>query len=311
MTRLDRRRLLTQGAAAAVLATAGLPAAALPKSGGRLRAALSGGTAVDSWDGRRMQGLFMMAAGHGAVFDTLTEVAPDGSLRGELAESWEAEGRADRWRLRLRRDVTFHNGKPFTAADVTASLALHRKDSPAASIVGQIARIRTLGPHELRLELAAPDPGFPYRLSDFHLLIYPSDGIEAAMRDGIGTGLYRVESFEPGRRFLARRVEVHYRDRRAGWFDELAFEAIDSPEARAEALIERHADAADVEIAPRDGFVQRAVPGQPHDGMPPDTGVTPFRPSVIATHGRLAVPQAVGNLWPMDNARLAERWWMA
>ncbi|MWD27176.1 peptide ABC transporter substrate-binding protein [Aquicoccus sp. SCR17] len=311
MTRLDRRKLLTQGAAAAVLATAGLPAVALPKSGGLLRAALPGAAGAMSWDSRRQSGLFMMAAGHGAVFDTLTEVAPDGSLRGELAESWEAEGGADRWRLRLRRGVTFHDGQPFTARDVTASLALHRAGSPAAGIVAQIARIRTLGPHDLRIELTAPDPGFPYKLSDYHLVIYPSGNLDTAMRDGIGTGLYRVEHFAPGERLQARRVEGHYRDRSAGFFDEIAFTALDDSAARAAALTDRHADATDAEITPRDGFTLRAVPGQRHEGLPPETGAPPFRASLIATHQRLAVPQVVGNLWPMDNARLAERWWMA
>jgi peptide/nickel transport system substrate-binding protein len=30
-----------------------------------------------------------------------------------------------------------------------------------------------------------------------------------------------------------------------------------------------------------------------------------------AVHRRLASPERIGNLWPLDNARLAERWWMA
>jgi peptide/nickel transport system substrate-binding protein len=28
-------------------------------------------------------------------------------------------------------------------------------------------------------------------------------------------------------------------------------------------------------------------------------------------HRRLANPARLGTLWPLDNARLAERWWMA
>ena len=44
----------------------------------------------DSWDGRTHSDTFMISAGQGAVFDTLTENAADGSLRGELATDWEA-----------------------------------------------------------------------------------------------------------------------------------------------------------------------------------------------------------------------------
>ena len=59
MTLLDRRRLLTSGAAAAVFAASGLSASALPKRGGLLRAALSGASRSDGWDARRHTGLFM------------------------------------------------------------------------------------------------------------------------------------------------------------------------------------------------------------------------------------------------------------
>ena len=125
MSLLDRRRLLTSGAAAAVFAASGVPGLALPKRGGLLRAGLSGGSPTDTWDGRTHRGLFMIAAAQGAVFDTLTEVAPDGSLRGELATRWQAGADARVWTLDLRRDVVFHNGKLFSAEDVIASLRLH------------------------------------------------------------------------------------------------------------------------------------------------------------------------------------------
>ena len=59
-------------------------------------------------------------AGHGAVFDTLTQVSADGTLVGELAESWEASGDANTWTFKLHQGVNFHNGKAFCADDVVA-----------------------------------------------------------------------------------------------------------------------------------------------------------------------------------------------
>ncbi|MEM6342089.1 MAG: peptide ABC transporter substrate-binding protein, partial [Pseudomonadota bacterium] len=85
MKRLDRRALFASGAAAAVLAATGISAA--PKRGGRLRAALSGAARTDSW-ADPASGLFMRVAGQGILFDTLTEIAADGTLRSELARSW-------------------------------------------------------------------------------------------------------------------------------------------------------------------------------------------------------------------------------
>ncbi|MCG8453484.1 MAG: hypothetical protein MI717_09935, partial [Spirochaetales bacterium] len=90
MPRISRRGLLQTGAAAAVLSATGMPLRAQAKRGGKLTAGLSGANTSDSWDGRTHSDLFMIASAHGTVFDALTEVAADGSLKGELAESWEA-----------------------------------------------------------------------------------------------------------------------------------------------------------------------------------------------------------------------------
>ena len=133
MSRISRRSLLTTGAAAGVLAASGLGlAAATPKAGGTLRAVLRGGRSSDTWDARKHDSLFMMAACHGAVFDCLTEIGSDGALRGELAESWTASEDGRVWTFDLRKEVQFHNGKAFAAQDVLETFALHlgQKTSP-------------------------------------------------------------------------------------------------------------------------------------------------------------------------------------
>jgi peptide/nickel transport system substrate-binding protein len=55
------------------------------------------------------------------VFDTLVE--PDANLvmRPALAESWTVSPDQLVWTFRLRRGVTFHDGSPFTSADVVYS----------------------------------------------------------------------------------------------------------------------------------------------------------------------------------------------
>ncbi|TCK99902.1 peptide/nickel transport system substrate-binding protein [Shimia isoporae] len=225
MSRISRRSLLTSGAAAGVLAASGLALSAAPKPGGTLRAVLPGGSLQDSWDARTHSGLFMMAAAHGAVFDCLTEIGPDGALRGELAEGWEASPDARVWTFDLRKGVTFHNGKPFVADDVLETFSMHSRESGSAvwPLLASVSEIRKITPHQVQFELDAPNADFPYLLSDYHLVIYPAGYVELAMIGGIGTGMYRVEDFAPGEAFRASRVNGHYKDGKAGFFDDLEF----------------------------------------------------------------------------------------
>ena len=54
----------------------------------------------------------------GAMYESLTNIDPEGRILPGLALSWGASDQAKRWRLVLRKDVLFHTGRPFTARDV-------------------------------------------------------------------------------------------------------------------------------------------------------------------------------------------------
>ena len=321
MSGFARRRLIQSALAAAVLGASGL-AAAPARSGGTLRAGLSGAHSSDSWDARGHMGLFMLAAGHGAVFDTLTEVAADGSLRGELATDWQASEGALVWTMSLRKDVRFHDGTPFVADDVIASLRLHVEPgsvSGARPLVSGIAQTERLSDHRLRFTLAAPNADFPWLLADPRLVIYPSGQMARAMAEGIGTGLYRVEHFEPGRRFIGRRVEAHYRDGQAGWFDRLEFTALGDGAARVSALRSGQVDAVDrvgahraARLATDPNLRLQDIAGNQSVGFAMRTATAPFdalhvrkalrhaidREAILAQvlkgHGRIAADSPIG-----------------
>ncbi|SFO94558.1 peptide/nickel transport system substrate-binding protein [Tranquillimonas alkanivorans] len=286
MTRISRRGLLGTGAAAGVLAATGLPVRAQAKRGGRLRLGLAGANTSDSWDGRTHSDTFMIMMAYGCVFDCLTEIAADGQLVGELAESWEASPDAKTWTFNLRKGVTFHNGKPFGADDVIASLNLHVADgakSAAQPIVSAIDEMKKLGEHQVQMVLKNGNADFPFLMADYHLLMYPAGQIEEAISKGIGTGMYRVEAFDPGVRFVGKRVDSHYKDGRAGWFDEVEAIAINDQSARMNALMTNQVDAVnrvDFKVEP----LMRSNPqieifevtGNQHFTFPMLTNVDPF-----------------------------------
>lgn len=291
---IDRRALFASGAAAALLAATGVSAQASPTRGGRLRIALSGADRTDSFDATQRQGLFMQVAMVGAVFDTLTEIAADGTLRGELATGWRGTSDARIWVFDLRENVRFHDGSLFSASDVAASFALHRDD-----LLADVTALSTEGACCLKVTLARGDPDFPYRLSDPRLVIYPSGNLAQALVEGIGTGLYRTHRFVPGRQFIGTRVAEHYKDGQAGWFDSVELVGLSSDAVRAEALRDHYVDAADLTHSADIGDLEgiRLLPEE--DFM------------TCAVDRCLALPRQSGVRWPLDNLRAPERWWMA
>lgn len=257
MTRIDRRALFASGASAALLAATGVSAA--PKQGGRLRAALS-------------PVLFDQAV-TATIYDNLTEIAADGTLRGELATDWVSDETAQRWRFMLRDGVTFHDG---LAMDAHAVLSLPMD-------------VHIVDTHTIDIVLNAPNPNLPY------LLAYP--GYEMRSMNGAGSGLYEAQKLDESRHFIATRVQDHWKER-TGWFDSVEFVQFSAETIRAEALRDGLVDVAD--ITALDPYAD------PRDfqTLPGGAGTT----HIAATS--IAVPHAVGKTWPLDNLRMAERWWV-
>jgi peptide/nickel transport system substrate-binding protein len=241
---ISRRGLLQSGVAAVVFDASGFPLRSQAR-GGKQTAGIGGANTSDSWDARPHSDIYMIASAQGAVFDSLTEVAADGSLVGELAESWEASADAKTWTFNLRQGVTFHNGKSFGADDVLASLQMHLgEDSQSAAkpIVEAIDTMTKVTEHQVQFMLASGNADFPYLLSDYHILMYPAGQIDEAIANGIGTGLYQVTSFDPGVRMTASRYADHYKGDGAGFFDEIEYIAINDNTARMNALMTGQVD---------------------------------------------------------------------
>ena len=279
---MDRRALFASAAAATLLAASGVSAAGLPRKGGRLRMALSGATRSDGW--LAGNGLFMQIARQGLVFDTLTEVAADGTLRGELATDWQASADARVWQFYLRDDVTFHDGAAFGAKDAVANL----RDL----LDGRIA---AKGADVVQITLDHPDADLPLRLSHPEFVIRAAHAADA----GIGTGLYKVTHFAPGQQLLTERVAAHYKGDHVGWFDEVELVSIPAASVRAEALGSYLVDAADLSDA---AMVT---------DLPDLTLQRGSRGMLQAASRDLLQPALIGFQRPMDNLRAAERWWFA
>ena len=240
-----RRRLLTGGFAAALVAATGLPGHAMGRRGGHLVAGLSEAG--------------FAAARAGAMGQTLTEISGDGSLMPALATGWESREGGRLWRFDLRGSVP-----------------------GAAEVLGRFGDVRT-AKDQLHLTLAQADPDLPFKLAD------PALGVPGE------AGLYRLAA-EDGTALRLIRQDGHWKEDRAGWADEVTLIRIQDPAARLAALRQGRVDVIDG----LDAHAQRMLSARTDVTVSGD----------VAVSDRVGLPAAIGTLWPLDNGRMAERWWL-
>ncbi|MGF1592741.1 MAG: ABC transporter substrate-binding protein [Kiloniellaceae bacterium] len=225
---------LTLPAATTLLSSSLL--AAEPRRGGHFKAGLEGGASTDVLDPAKYtsQVCFMTGRCWG---DTLIESHPtSGQPLPGLAESWEASPDAKVWTFKIRKGIQFHNGKELTIDDVVATLKRHSDESSqsgALGIMNSITDIRNDG-GDLVVSLQEGNADLPLLLSDYHLIIQPGGGVDDP-NAGIGTGPYKVVSFEPGVRVNLERNPNDWRDDR-GYVDSVEILVINDATARTAAI---------------------------------------------------------------------------
>jgi peptide/nickel transport system substrate-binding protein len=104
----------------AALAAAGAPAAETPKSGGLLKFAV--GAEPPNYD-CHAQTSFAFIHPVRPHYNTLLEfdTAKYPAIKGDLAESWTVAKDGLSYTFRLKKGVKFHDGSPFTSADIKAT----------------------------------------------------------------------------------------------------------------------------------------------------------------------------------------------
>jgi peptide/nickel transport system substrate-binding protein len=175
--------------------------AATPKRGGSFRMGVEDGSTTDSLDPGTWNNGLTFLFGLSYFGATLTDVDQKNEVRPNLAESFETTD-GTKWVFKLRRGLTFHDGRSLTPADVIATINYHRdknSKSAAKGLLSGISEVKADGNDTVVFTLKAGNVDFPYLMSDYHLPIYPAaDGGGIDWKKGIGAGPFILESFEPG-----------------------------------------------------------------------------------------------------------------
>ena len=88
-----------------------------------------------------------------------------------LAVAWRLVDQMT-WEFELRPNVRFHDGTPFTAADVAFSIARASSNSRAsfARYTESVAEIRVIDSHRVRIQTKFPDPALPVEMSPIYVM---------------------------------------------------------------------------------------------------------------------------------------------
>lgn len=133
-----------------------------------------------------------------AVYDYLVDVDADNQIQPRLATEWQISDDGLSYVFLLAENVTFHDGSPFSSADVVYTFnRLRDPDSgyPTADLYTNIVSVEATGNLEVTFSLENSNPFFLFDLSDNHALIV-KDGTEQAT-DFNGTGPFVVADYSP------------------------------------------------------------------------------------------------------------------
>jgi len=154
------------------------------------------------------------------VYEGLCTYDWDLNPRPNLAKSWDVAADGKTITFTLQEGVTFHNGKPFTSADVQYSfMEILKKYNPIAPVMlAELVAVDTPDPMTAVLRLANPAPYIMKALSGRDLPILCRSVFEGTdvlqnptANKPIGTGPFKFVSWERGQSVRLDRNESYWK----------------------------------------------------------------------------------------------------
>jgi peptide/nickel transport system substrate-binding protein len=184
------------------------------------------------------------------IFESLVDQDERQRLQPGLAESWKPINDTT-WEFRLRRNVKFHDGTPFTADDVVFSFQRAPNVEGSPSSFGIYARgkeVVKVDDHTVHFKTASPYPLMPNDVSQIFIVSrkHGASGKTPDYNSGkaaIGTGPYRYVEYTPGNRIVMQRNEAYWGEK-PQW-QRVIFRGIKSDPSRVAALLAGDVDLID------------------------------------------------------------------
>ncbi len=191
------------------------------------------------------------------IFDTLVTRDKNLQIAPGLALSW-TEVNPLTWEIKLRQGVKFHDGRPFTSADVLASIArIPNLQDSASSYKRNIAAIKetvAVDAYTVRFLLKTPSPQLAMDLSFIYVIsgATPATATTDEFNKGkymVGTGPFKFVEWVRGDRLVLEKNPDYWGKRSS--FDKVILKPITSDPSRVAALLAGDVDIID-QVSPVD-----------------------------------------------------------
>ena len=135
-----------------------------------------------------------------------------------LAESWTIAENGKSITLNLRKNATFHDGKPITSEDVAFSVQTVKDNHPFITMFSPVTSVDTPDAHTAVINFATPHPAALLAMSGALLPILPKhiygDGQDAkthpANSKTIGSGPFMLDEFKPGEHIVLKKYGNYF-----------------------------------------------------------------------------------------------------
>ncbi|MEJ5255613.1 MAG: ABC transporter substrate-binding protein [Acidimicrobiales bacterium] len=184
-----------------------------------------------------------------AIYDPLAAYDADGNLRPYLAESFTPNDNFTKWTIKVRPNITFHNGSPLNGAAVAGALNAIRASTLAGGALRNVTDVTvpSSDPMSVVVTMRNPWASFPAVLVAQAGVVPAPEQLnatgEAKSRQPIGTGPFVFRQWIPDKSFVASRNPNYWmRDaegRQLPYLNEVEFRPIPDVQTRVSALESR------------------------------------------------------------------------
>jgi peptide/nickel transport system substrate-binding protein len=191
-------------------------ASAHPQKGGKLRVGLTGGSSSDTLN-PFFGGISAIGTARAQqLYQPLVQLSNEAQVQYVLAEEIVPSGSTSEWHVKLRKGVTFHDGKAFGADDVLYTLRTilnPKKPLGGATVLAPVdlKGLKKIDEHTVSVPMTSPFGSFVDQLAAFWYFLYIAPDGWTQKDKPNGTGPFKFQSFTPGQQSVFVRNENYWK----------------------------------------------------------------------------------------------------